>query len=161
MKLSYALIILISSLFLAACAKQDQSIPEVPRLSSGGEQAPAASAKILGGNVDLTFDYALKLAVSAEEFDTAHKLDIAAKMLNKGSKDSGEFTATIYANDVTIYESQFSIPAGGSKTIQYLWKPSEPGTYKLKIVLDPADRISENNETNNFIELPGIPITKG
>ncbi len=154
--------ILIATLiiFLIGCAKQSAELPAVPKTSSGAQapSAPAAAPKT--GSVDLTLDLPTGKFNAAGQFDTVTKLDIAARVINLGTGDSGDFTVAIYANDDKIYETTMSLAAGGKKVIEYFWKPPATGNYKLKLVVDSDNDVAETDEKNNIFELPLPEVTE-
>jgi subtilase family serine protease len=158
MKISHILVFLALAVLVIGCAKQsDTGLPPVPKTGAG--QSPSQPAASGTSSADLTLDLPGGKLVASGQFDTATKLDIAARLINIGAKDSGEFTATLYANEDKIYETRLSLGAGQKKIIEYLWKPPAKGDYNLKLVIDSNNEVTESEEKNNIFEFP-VPITE-
>ncbi len=157
MKTIQFLLITTLIIFLVGCAKQAQTgLPPVPKTSG---EPTAAQPTSKAGSADLTLDLPSGKFIASGMFDTATKMDIAARVMNSGTGDSGEFTVAIYANDDKIYETTMSLTGGGKKVVEYLWKPPAAGNYKLKLAIDSNNDVSETDEKNNIFEIP-IPVTE-
>jgi len=50
------------------------------------------------------------------------------------------------------YKTLPSIPAGGSYTLKFTQTFPKLGSYRVKVVVDPSDKIDEKSETNNEVE---------
>ena len=80
---------------------------------------------------------------------------------NIGLVDAGRFDATLYANNIKIQTLPVeSLAVNKAVTLSFSWTPPEPGTYTLKVTVDPEDLVDESNETNNEISISVSVKTK-
>jgi hypothetical protein len=93
-------------------------------------------------------------------------LKISGEIANGGGADSGPFVVNIYlsqdakisSDDYRIGQLSFNIDAGGSIGLSWLNPlPAAitPGTYYVGWVIDPDNRVAEEDETNNTTLLAG------
>jgi len=73
---------------------------------------------------------------------------------NIGMVDAGRFDATLYADNIEIQTLPVeSLAVNETATLIFSWTPTEPGTYTLKVIVDPENLVDELNETNNEISV--------
>lgn len=71
---------------------------------------------------------------------------------NAGNVKASGILVELKADGVPVQTSTVrEIEAGKSTIVTFTWKPAEAGTYTLRAMVDPDDKIEELNEENNVI----------
>ena len=68
---------------------------------------------------------------------------------NEGSLPADNATVLAYVNDTVVLNETVSLGPGEEKWFTFNWTPNETGTYTLKAVVDPENRVPEASEGNN------------
>ena len=75
---------------------------------------------------------------------------ISILVLNQGDMDISSFQVEAYDKTVLINQKIIEHLASNQSTwINFTWKPQETGSRELRFILDPEDKIHENNESDN------------
>jgi len=76
--------------------------------------------------------------------------NISLRVVNQGYANSPDFNVSLSSNGQEISRIGISLKIGEEQTLNFTWSPEE-GSYIIKGVIDPDNRIGESNETNNQI----------
>ena len=78
---------------------------------------------------------------------------IKALISNEGDIRTGDFNAVLYIDGNYVANQTVSLLAHEQKWISYLWQvpPSQIANHEVKVVLDPEDVITHENEDNNIV----------
>ena len=68
---------------------------------------------------------------------------------NEGSLPADNATVLAYVNDTLVLNETVSLGPGEEKWFTFNWTPNETGTYTVKAVVDPENRVPEASESNN------------
>jgi|GEM_PF-4274297 subtilase family serine protease len=74
---------------------------------------------------------------------------ITVVVQNTGELNADTFTVLLQANGQTIGSTRFSLTAGDTKTVNFVWRPTTIGTYDLTATVDVNNEVKEKNENNN------------
>ena len=78
--------------------------------------------------------------------------EILVEVLNNGFAEASNVSVVFKANDVLIGDETIThINRTDTVNITFGWKPTQIGDYTLSVDVDPGNKISELNETNNYI----------
>lgn len=73
-----------------------------------------------------------------------------ATIKNQGLADAGSFVVELYdGSNLVDSKTVNGLVAGGTKTLQFNWKPGSIGSHTLKLLLDATNQLNESDESNN------------
>ena len=132
---------------LKVAADPAGTVPELDETNN------AASLSFNGtGYPDLTLT-GLKVPPTAVDGDTA---SVFAEVENSGGATADAFTVSFFIDGLRVADGLVEgLPSGGTAAVSAHWT-ALPGAHYVRAVVDPADLISEVDETNNGMHSKGL-----
>ena len=95
-----------------------------------------------------------ELSFSEVDIIQNSQIEIYYYVINNGNFPTTEFQSYLYIDDVLISENTFSsLSIGEEFKITLDWVVNmEVGEHKIKVIVDPENKVQESNEENNVIE---------
>jgi subtilase family serine protease len=89
------------------------------------------------------------IAWSPASASAGEKVTFTAPITNRGSGRSGDTTVSCYIDGELLASNDLpGIDPGAASIASFDWQ-AEAGVHTIKIIADPADRVTESDETNN------------
>ena len=149
--MKYGLIIIsaILAILILGCAKQEAATAS----PTAGAKTPAVAPAALG-NIDIA---AINVTASSPSFKAGDRLSIYPVVQNLGDAVSN-VEVGLYANENLIHTFTFDFKKSGEmKSGLFTWYPEKDGSYSIKIVVDPGNKLNDKNPANNQFST-NVPI---
>ncbi len=76
-------------------------------------------------------------------------VELLVNISNDGRVDSVAVGLLLYVNRTRVAEQRLTLNAGAARMVSTIWTPAAPGTYELRLAVDPAGLIEEITYENN------------
>lgn len=99
-------------------------------------------------------DLIVSIAKLPESLEIGKEYNVSVIVKNIGNDDAKQFSVRLDFDGRTIGTKIVDVLlAGSEKSLSFTWKPEVDGTFTLKAIADPDNKVKELNETNNTAEV--------